>query len=132
MTRTDAADTFVKILSDAGVEATKFNAITEPFPSGLDIVIANAVLVHFSREEALGVMRKVYSALVSGGKFALTLMEGDGEHVSDETDAKVGAPRYFCFWGKDDIEGALRDAGFRSVVVERAKRDTWLNVVVIK
>lgn len=129
---TDATPSFVELLQQKGFNARQLNAITDDLPQGLDLVLANAVLLHFTREETAQVLRKVHTSLSDGGRFAFTLKEGDGDTWSD---AKLGVPRFFCYWTEEQISQYLADAGFNNVDVTgdaETKNATWLQVIASK
>lgn len=132
--RTDASSSFVDLLQKQGREARLLNALTDPLPKGLDMVFASAVLLHFTRDEAKAVIGKVYNSLDTNGRFVFSLKIGDGEEMSD---AKLGAPRYFCYWQAPDIEKVLRDAGFTTIRIVTARdyrsdKPYWLLISAVK
>lgn len=132
--RTDASTGFVNLLQKQGHDAKQLNALTDPLPGNLDMVFASAVLLHFTREEAGAVINKVYAALNANGRFVFSLKIGDGEETSA---AKLGAPRYFCYWQAPDIEKVLRDAGFDNVQIStagdyRSDKPYWLLISASK
>lgn len=128
----DASTEFVKLLQERGFDAKVLNAITDELPQGLDFVFAHAFLLHFTRDEASRVIRKVFGALNPNGKFAFTLKQGEGEGWSEK---KLGAPRFFCYWTEPQIREALESAGFGDVEISGDKATanaTWLQIVVKK
>lgn len=125
---TDATPAFVNLLHSKGIDATTLNAITDELPQGLDIVIANAVLLHFTRSDAMHVLDKVYHALNPGGRFAFTLKRGEGDGWSDE---KLNAPRYFCYWSESQIRDALQTAGFTAINISNDDAK-WLHIIAKK
>ena len=129
----DAAQSFVDLLKQRGFNTRKLNAITDELgPRRYDLVLANAVLLHFTRDEAESVLTKVYAALKDNGRFAFTLKQGDGEKWTDD---KLGAPRYFCFWRADQVRQLVQDAGFTDVKIKGdipSSNATWLQIVAIK
>ena len=129
---TDATPAFVDLLQQKGFDAKVLNAITDELPQGLDFVLANAVLLHFTRDEASQVIKKVFDALNTNGKFAFTLKQGEGEGWSEE---KLGAPRFFCYWTEPQIREVLESAGFCGVEISGDKETanaTWLRIVAKK
>lgn len=88
---TDATSAFVDLLQQKSFDAKVLNAIADELPQGIDFVLANAVLLHFNRDETMLVIKKVFDSLNANGKFAFTLKQGDGEGWSEE---KLGAPRF--------------------------------------
>jgi SAM-dependent methyltransferase len=128
----DATQSFVDLLKLEGFNARKLNAITDELGRRYDLVLANAVLLHFSRDEAKSVLTKVYASLKDNGRFAFTLKQGDGEKWTDD---KLGAPRYFCFWRANQIRQLVKDTGFTDVKVNgdiASSNATWLQIVATK
>lgn len=126
---TDAVAGFVVELHSRGFKARQFNLLSDDFDRGYDLIFANAVFLHFNRSEFVVVLKKLIGALASGGCCAFSLKRGKGEAWSE---AKIGAPRYFCYWERDDLDPLLHDAGFSRWSVEevhtaRAHAD-WLYV----
>lgn len=109
---TDAVKAFVALLQEKRFNARRLNAITDELGGPYDLILANAVLLHFTRTETTQVLKKVYAALAKQGTFAFSLKQGDGENWSDE---KLGAPRYFCFWTEDQIRQLLEQIGFQDI-----------------
>ena len=130
---TDATPAFVDLLQEKGFDANVLNAITDELPQDIDVVLANAVLLHFTRDEATEVIGKVHDVLNPGGVFAFTLKQGDGEEWSED---KLGAPRFFTYWTDEQIYAVLADAGFGDISVwgdRVGARDVkWLQIIAKK
>jgi len=127
---TDAVPGFVSELQARGFTARQFNAIADNPGDHYDLILANAVMLHFNRSEFSSVLTKLAHALKRGGRFAFSLKRGRGESWSDE---KIGAPRFFCYWEPEDLEPLLRQAGFArwtigEVRTERAHAE-WLFII---
>ncbi|RWD43445.1 hypothetical protein [Mesorhizobium sp.] len=75
-------------------------------------------------------LKKLRATLNEGGRLAISLKRGDGEEWSD---AKLGAPRYFCYWQPDRLEPVLRTAGFSGWTIKEEMTDcahaAWLYVI---
>lgn len=131
----DATQAFVDLLNQKGLHARKLNAITDDISGPYDLIFANAVLVHFTREETAQVLHKIFSALKEGGIFAFTVKQGKGEEWTEPSDDKLGVSRYFCYWDEDRLRQAVLDAGFsdvRAVGDQLTSRATWVHVVARK
>lgn len=129
---TDATKAFVDLLNQKGFDARELNAITDDLGGPYDLIFANAVLLHFTREETAQVIRKAYGALNKGGILAFTVKQGAGE---EWTDKKLGAPRYFCYWTAGQLAPVLEDAGFSDTkVIGDAETNTftWVQVIATK
>lgn len=130
--RTDVTPGFVKLLQSQGHQASILNAITDDLGGPYDLVFADAVLLHFTRDEARTVISKVFNALADNGRFAFSLKQGEGESWSED---KLGAPRYFCYWTKDTIEPLVNKAGFGKVKINddyNGSTARWLHVIADK
>jgi len=127
---TDAVPEFVARLQAEGVKARQFNALTDDLNQRYDLIFANAVMLHFNRDEFGFVLAKMARALTPGGRFAFSLKRGQGESWSS---AKLGAPRFFCYWEPDALEPVLRDAGFADWTIGEARtgraHPDWLFVI---
>lgn len=111
--RSDAAQGFVDLLRAKGHRDTKlFNVLTDPYDGSYDLVFANAVFLHFTRQELPEVLHKTYSALNQNGILSFSVKLGDDEEWTNE---KVDAPRYFCYWQKEELERLVKEAGFEMV-----------------
>ncbi len=128
---TDAVPAFVDLLKQKGFAARQLNILTDELDGPYGLVLAYAVLLHFTPEQTDKVIKKIYQALDDTGIFAFTLKEGSGE---EWTEQKLGAPRYFCYWNKADIEALLRKNGFSHIDINRDKAppNVWLQVLAKK
>ncbi len=130
---TDATPAFVDLLRQKGFNSDVLNAITDDLPEDIDVVLANAVLLHFTRNEANEVIGKVYNALNADGTFAFTLKQGEGE---EWLDSKLGAPRFFTYWTEEQIRDVLSGAGFSEISVwgdgTGANHAHWLQIIAKK
>lgn len=130
---TDATKGFVDLLQKQGHSARVLNAITDNFGGGYDMVIANAVLLHFTPQETVTVLHKIHRSLNDGGILAFTVKQGKG---SEWSEAKLGAPRYFTYWTARDVDMLLADTGFTPVMVSPDNAGInnvqWLAVVARK
>jgi SAM-dependent methyltransferase len=128
--RTDAAQSFVGLLTADGFEARQLNAIDDELGGPYDAVFANAVFLHFSREELAAVVDKIRDALVAGGVLAFSVKEGDGEAWSS---GKLDAPRHFTYWREQPLRQLFESGGWRVESLEQVPGvETWLYVMAGK
>lgn len=127
--RTDAAKEFVDYLNAQGKDARLLNIITDEIVGNYDVVFANAVLLHLDEQDFEGAIKKIYSALSSGGRLLMSLKKGDGSTWEDD---KLGSPRFFCFWQPDQLQQALVDAGFENISIATSEEEKWLHVIALK
>lgn len=95
------------------------------------MVLADAVLLHFTPEESELVARKIHKALHSGGIFALSMKQGDGAIWTEE---KLGEPRYFYYWQSEDLKKMLDGCGFEWLGMTKNftphNNATWMHIIL--
>ena len=114
---TDAVAGFISQLQAKWFNARHYNALTDDLGNEYDLILANAVLLHFNKAELALVLRKLLHSLKKGGRLAFSLKQGQGEVWSV---AKIGAPRFFCYWEQAELEPFLGSAGFTRWSIEEA------------
>lgn len=126
--RTDAVNAFVELLRAGGHPATLLDVRVDDFGGPYDAVLANAVLLHLSREQFLDVLGRAHRAVADHGVLAFTLKEGDGDQWSH---AKLGLPRHFTYWREADVRRALETNGWRALSLEHVtgRIEPWLFVL---
>jgi 2-polyprenyl-3-methyl-5-hydroxy-6-metoxy-1,4-benzoquinol methylase len=132
---TDASQSFVEYLQKKGRPARLLNALTDDLGSNYDMVFADAVLLHFTREEVKNVLQKIYQALKPGGLLLFSLKAGEGEEI---TERKLDSTRFFCFWQQDAIEEFLQAVGYADIetrIIDDYRGETrpdWLLISAVK
>ena len=125
--RTDATPAFVSLLRDAGHEARLLDARTDPLGGPYQGILANAVLLHLSRDQFENLLRRARTATVPNGVLAFTLKEGDG---AAWTEHKLGLPRHFTYWREPAVRAALHRAGWPDASIDHvAGGEGWLHVL---
>lgn len=131
--KTDATKAFVDMLQKEDPTAHILNIITDDINGTYDLIIANAVFLHFNDSEMQFTTKKVYDALNSEGIFSLTLKQGEGEAWQNN---KSMAPRYFKYWSKDGVVELLTAVGFKDINAWVDSSDgsgaTWIMVIAKK
>ena len=126
--RTDGARSMVDRLRRQGHAARVLDIRKDDFGGPHDGLLANAVLLHLSRDELVLALSRARGALRSGGALGFTLKQGDGDSWSH---AKVDLPRHFTYWRAAEIHDALETTGWqiRSLEQVSGRRDDWLYVL---
>ena len=126
--RTDGAAAFVQRLQAAGHQARLLDVRVDALGGPYDAVLADAVLLHVSREQFVDVLQRARQAVASGGVLAITLKEGDGEAW---TEAKLGRPRHFTYWREPAVRAALTDTGWQVFSLEHVagRVAPWLFII---
>ncbi len=127
--RTDATAAFVQHLRQGGFLARRLNALTDPLGGPYHLILADAVILHFPKADALALFRRVRDALLPKGRLAFSVQQGSGQMWRDLD----GGPRYFCLWESGELTQALSEAGF-SMRYSKSDEDfrsiRWMNLVV--
>jgi SAM-dependent methyltransferase len=125
--RTDATPAFVDLLRHAGHDARLLDVRTDPLGGPYQGILANAVLLHLSRDQFEDVLRRARAATAPGGFLAFTLKEGDGEAWSEH---KLGVPRHFTYWREPAVRAALDRASWPDASIDHVSgRENWLYVI---
>ena len=126
--RTDAAQSFVRHMADQGHDARVLNVLTDDLGLDRNLIVADAVFLHLTPTELTDVLAAAHAALAMMGRLAITLKEGVGEEWSIE---KLGAPRYFRYWGEEEVITELRASGFTllELSVHAGEGSAWLHVI---
>lgn len=129
--RTDVTPGFVEHLRSQGHEARILNALTDEFGGPYDLVFADAVLLHFTPEQLVHVLRKSAAALHPDGVVAFTVKVGDGPAWRTE---KFADARFFYLWREAPLRKQIANAGLD--IVEIGEHESthrpgmhWLHVI---
>ena len=122
---------FVKLLREQGHDAKVLNVLTDELGGPHDLVIANAVFLHFKSAELKAVLKKIYASLQPGGTLAFTVKKGTGSGWSAE---KMNGPRFFCYWQAQPLRKVVADTGFTNIELAEAKTTNanWLQIIARK
>jgi SAM-dependent methyltransferase len=134
ITCSDAAVGFVKHLRDIPLKTLEFDLLKDAMPGGYSMIFANAVFPHFTKNEAVDAIHKIYSALPEGGILAFNVKQGSGSFWTVE---KLMRKRYMHFWNPRDITELVTKAGFK-IIYKRTdiqgdlKSHTWTHLTLKK
>lgn len=129
----DASETMVKACQEKGLEAVEADFAKIPFEAKtFDGVWAYTSLLHVPKSEVEKGIQEVARVLKGGGILGLGMIEGEGEGYRETSG--VGEPRWFSFYGKQELEELLQANGFRIVYFEEFKprSKNYLNFIAVK
>lgn len=134
ITLSDGAESFVKYLRKLSHKTIQLNVINDPIVEKYDMILANAVVSHFTPQDLQIVIKKIYNALNDDGIFAFSTKQGTGERWVNE---KFHLKRYIHLWKPAEIKKIAEDAGFKVVFFEHdipgdLQSHTWINISVQK
>lgn len=107
--RSDASDGFVNRLREGGYKTKKINAITDALGGPYDLIFANCVFLHFTKNEFEKVLNKITKSLSPRGILAFSVKRGEGSEMISN---KVNAPRFFQYWSMEELRKVLNKHGY--------------------
>ena len=118
ITASDTADDFIRASQSQGLKTIKFNALEDDFPEKYSAVFCWRVFVHFTKEDSLKIMKKVYDALEDNGIFIFNAINReiksiDNEWVDFEGEYHMGAERYYSYFTKKDLDTIIQKTKFK-------------------
>lgn len=123
---TDGSTGFVDYLNGQGFSAKMLDIVNEAPKDEYDVILACAVFLHFTDSDFERAVANVKQGLKPDGRFAFSLKQGDSE---EWTESKMGAPRYFNYWRKERLEGALATLGMRIINFQVLNNGKWLHII---
>ena len=118
VTASDTAGDFIKATQNQGLKTIKFNALEDSFPEKYSAVFCWRVFVHFTKEDALDIIQKVYDTLEDNGIFIFNAMNReiknvDNEWVDFEGEYHMGAERYYHYFSHEDLDNMIQTTNFK-------------------
>ena len=103
VTASDTVEPFLECLKEAGLNYMKFNVLTDDFIDRYFAIFCWRVFVHFTKEDAAKVIKKVYDNLYNNGIFIFNALnwdvkQSDGEWLDYEGEYHIGEERYFNYF----------------------------------
>ena len=118
MTASDVAEDFINATKSTGVKTIKFNVLEDRFKEKYSGVFAWRVFVHFTKDDALQVLKKTYDALEDNGIFVFNVMNREGKAVDEEwvdfpNEYHMGADRFFKYFKEEDMNEIIEQTKFK-------------------
>ena len=140
VTASDIADDFINAIKARGVNTIKLNVLEDTIPNKYSAVFCWRVFVHFTEEDVLQTLKKIYSALEDNGVFVFNVInreckEVDEEWVDFEGEYHIGMERYYHYFSDETINKLVNKTGFyiESMRTEGGKEGKkWLVYVLRK
>lgn len=140
VTASDTADDFIEATKKQGLTTIKFNALEDEFPEKYFAIFCWRVLVHFTKEDALKLMKKVYDCLESNGVFIFNAINRetkdiDNEWVDFEGEYHMGEERYYNYFRKEELDNIIGQTKFNVEVFRKEggeDNNKWLVYVLKK
>ena len=140
VTASDTADDFIEATQKQGVKTIKFDAIEDDFLEKYSAVFCWRVFVHFTKEDALKVIKKVYDNLEDNGIFIFNAINReiknvDNEWVDFEGEYHMGAERYYSYFSEEELDKMIGQTNFQIIDFHKEggeNSNKWLVYVLKK
>lgn len=118
VTASDTAEDFIKATRKQGVHTIKFDALEDDFQEKYAGMFCWRVFVHFTKEDALKIIQKVYNNLEDGGVFIFNAInretkENDNEWVDFEGEYHMGVERYYNYFLQEELDDIINQTKFK-------------------
>lgn len=118
VTASDVADDFIETTKSKGLKTIKFNVIEDEFLEKYSAIFCWRVFVHFTKEDVLKTIHKVYNSLENNGIFIFNVMNReiktvDNEWLDFEGEYHIGAERYYNYFSKKDLDDIIQQSKFQ-------------------
>lgn len=139
VTASDVAPAFIAACKKQDLKTIKLNVLKDSLPDKLNGVLCWRVFVHFTPEDILLALQRIYDALLQEGRLVFNVID-DATHncneqwVDFEGDYKMGAKRYYSYYSKDDIKKIIENTEYKIVSEwhEHGGRNDWFCFVLEK
>lgn len=117
VTASDTVDGFIDTIRNKGLNTIKLNVIEDDFLEKYSAVFCWRVFVHFTIEDALKVIKKVYNSLEDNGIFIFNAINRETKKVNNEWvdfdgEYHMGAERYYNYFSQEELEKIIKQTKF--------------------
>ena len=136
----DVAEDFLLAEKDKKLNAIKFNALEDSFQQKYAGVLCWRVFVHFTKEDAEVVLRKVFEALEDKGRFVFNVMnrqvhDVDSEWLDFKGTYNLGSERFYQYFDENELTFLIKQIGYKIVKVNHeggSNKNKWIVYVLEK
>ena len=140
ITASDLAEDFLKAIKEKGLEPIKFNVLEDELLDKYFGIFCWRVFVHFTKEDALKVIKKTYKALEKNGIFVFNAMNRETKEVEEEWvdfpgEYHMGIERYYNYYYQEDIDKMISETNYEILDFHKEGGDEnnkWLVYVLKK
>lgn len=117
VTASDIAEAFINEIKSKKLKTVKFNVLEDEFTEKYYAVFCWRVFVHFTKEDAIKVLQKVYNILEDGGLFIFNAMNREIKDVDDEwidfpNEYHMGVERYYKYFTEEELDDIINKTGY--------------------
>ena len=114
----DIADDFINAIKSKDLRAIKFNILENEFDEKYSAVFCWRVFVHFTKEDAVKVLQKIYDILEKNGLFTFNAMNCETKDIDEEwvdfsNEYHMGAKRYYKYFSEKELNEIITKIGYQ-------------------
>ncbi len=117
VTASDIADAFISTTKKFNINTIRFNLLEDNLRNYYDGIFCWRVFVHFSQDDFIKALSKVYSLLKPNGIFIFNVINRETKNVDSEmvdfpNEYHLGVERYYHYFTKSFIDKEINKSGF--------------------
>lgn len=118
ITASDIAEDFIKEILSKELKTIRFNVLEDNFFEKYFAVFCWRVFVHFTKDDAIKVLQKVYNALEKDGLFIFNAMNREIRNVDEEwvdfsNEYHMGVERYYEYFSEKELNEIITKVGYK-------------------
>lgn len=118
VTASDVAEDFINEIKSKDLKTIKFNVLEDKFIENYYAIFCWRVFVHFTKDDAIKVLQKVYDALENGGLFIFNAINREVKDCDDEwidfsNEYHMGAERYYNYFYEEELNSIITKIGYK-------------------
>ena len=118
VTASDVSDIFLEKIKNQGLRTIKFDCLEDEFKEKYNGIFCWRVFVHFSCDDVMNLLEKVYESLEDNGIFIFNAMnrkthDVDSEWVDFEGEYHMGEKRFYNYFRKEKLDDLISKTNFK-------------------
>lgn len=140
VTASDTAEAFIEATKNQGLNSIRFNVLENDFEEKYSAIFCWRVFVHFTKEDALKVIQKIYDNLEKDGIFIFNAINRETKKIANEWvdfdgEYHIGEERYYNYFLKEELDDIISQTNFKIIDFHKEGGDDnnkWLVYVLKK
>lgn len=140
VTASDVAEDFINVIKSKGLKTIKFNILEDEFKEKYFAVFCWRVFVHFTKEDIIKALQKIYDILEKDGLFIFNVINREARDVDEEwvdfsNEYYMGAKRYYKYFNEEELNKIITKVGYKIYAFHKEggeNNNKWLVYVLKK
>lgn len=118
ITASDIAEAFINEIKAKNIRTIKFNVLENEFIEKYFAIFCWRVFVHFTKEDAIKALQKVYDTLENEGLFIFNAINREVKDIDEEwvdfpNEYHMGVERYYKYFNKEELDEIITKIGYK-------------------